>query len=192
MVPTVNDEDFWEAVSALLSQTSETTFLGQRPPGISDADWLAMLERREQLLSRDSEACAQVMVDFAEATDDPDAWKFIAAAMDWFIENGQYPPLTFVRAINGALKRWRGGEPLAVIFGEASGKGRRGQRKSGLTKRAWKRTNAQIMRSWVELDECNDDEAAGKLAELRARMSPDGKAESITTYKRDFDTFTKK
>lgn len=163
------DEEFWDALQAL-----------------------SLRSAGGEIVARDPEACAALLVEFAEATDDQDAWKLIAAVLAEFIAASQPPPAALLKGLSDALQRWRAGESIAVVFGEKRGKGLRGARLNGLVKRTWGKTNAGLMRYFLHSGGVSMDAAARAVAELRGRCHPDDKSESVSTIKRQSEHFSKK
>ena len=187
----ISDDEFFEALDALMVQAFGTPYQATTeatPPSLR-----GLAAHRDRVaLARDPEDCARVIVEFAEANDDPDAWKLVAAALDWYLSHDKTPPLRLLRGINEAFKRWRGGEPIAVVFGDRSGPLRPGVRKNGLIKNAWARTDAVMMALWVDRG-LSEDAAARKVAELREHMSAAGecRGSSTSSVKRSFEKFFK-
>ncbi|MBI4995573.1 MAG: hypothetical protein HZC22_01460 [Rhodocyclales bacterium] len=145
----------------------------------------------QDLRNSDPEACAATMVEYAEANDDPDAWKMIAVAMEVYVAAGRHPPFALTQAITAAMKRWRLGESIAVVFGEKRGKHRMGARPAGLDKIARKQANATLVESFMS-QEFSQNAAAGKVQEWQERLNPDVGPESILTITSDHNRYKKK
>lgn len=195
-VAAITADDFAVACNALLLQaTGANPFpFGPAPDGMDPSDWERMTARRQQALARDPEDCARIMVEYAEANDDQDAWKFVCAALDWHLAHGKPPPLRLLRGINEAFARWRGGESIAVVFGEKAGPKRPGRRRSSWIKHEMARSDAVMMLVYTGQG-MSDDAAARKVVELHERMSPAGATPagcSPTSVKRAFRKFFKK
>ncbi|WP_154717150.1 hypothetical protein [Sterolibacterium denitrificans] len=165
----ISDEEFWAAHAAVAQQAFSA-------PNVV-------------MQQADIDIYASIMVEFAESTDDPGAWRFIIARMDDFVRRGHYPPISFIKAINAALKRWNGGENLDYIFGVS--KVGRGRRESGLLDRGWQDTNAHMMAFHISKG-ASEEQAASMVAEFRARASENGEAESVSTIKRHYKRLFKK
>ena len=195
-VAAITADDFADASSALILQATDAHPFpfGPAPDGMDPSDWERMTARRQQALARDPEDCARIMVEYAEANDDQDAWKFVCAALDWHLAHGKPPPLRLLRGINEAFARWRGGESIAVVFGEKAGPKRPGRRRSSWIKHEMARSDAVMMLVYTGQG-MSGDAAARKVVELHERMSPAGATpvgRSPTSVKRAFRKFFKK
>ncbi len=195
-VAAITADDFAVARNALFLQTiGMSPFArGPAPEGVDQSDWESLAALDQKALALDPEDCARIMVEYAEANDDQDAWKYVCAALDWHLAYGKPPPLRLLRGINEAFARWRGGESIAVVFGEKAGPKRPGRPRSSMTKHEMARSDAVMMMVYTGQG-MSDDAAARKVVELHERMSPAGATPvgcSPASVKRAFRKFFKK
>lgn len=165
--------------------------------------WFVFSSLLRSRSSEDVDDWARVMADYASTHQDRDAWKFVFAVFDWFLQENKPPPWPILRAINEAFCRFRSGLTLDDAF---LGKRGRGAPKKSITEREWARTNASLVASFyadekkrrTKEDRKRGDESALEAAVDRTRkfrMAPNGKpgrGNSCAQIKRDYLQYKRK